>query len=199
MAPAAEVSAKDPMEDVHHAGADGFQARTCGVDGDGFGSAAPSDLNHLPQMVGSASRKEGRPDQMGSASFVLHFCKQCCSVTSSRVVKVAIDRVRQAAATDCRPGDRRGPLLSGRRRWPGMEAFDTAAASPSSMFGRPALFPSSTVLIESCRNCVQRLIAIDLETHIWPSAWLPHSSDKQDIGRSQNASNSCRADFLCTL
>uniref|UniRef100_A0A0D9Y8Z4 Uncharacterized protein n=1 Tax=Oryza glumipatula TaxID=40148 RepID=A0A0D9Y8Z4_9ORYZ len=51
-----------------------------------------------------------------------------------------------------------------------------------------------------------RLIAVDLETNIWPSlnfaalsippAWLPHSSDKQDIGRSQNASNSCRLVFF---
>lgn len=180
----------------------------------------------------------------------MHFCKQCCSVPSSGVGKVTIDRARRAAATDCRPGEPlRSPLM-------GMEAFDTAAASPSSMydgarcssnrflgvefqictdavmlipgiagflpcdslrtcarFGRPALFPSSGKLMESygvaSRNCVQRLIAVDLETNIWPSlnfaplsippAWLPHSSDKQDIGRSQNASNSCRLVFLCTI
>uniref|UniRef100_A0A0E0MN58 Uncharacterized protein n=1 Tax=Oryza punctata TaxID=4537 RepID=A0A0E0MN58_ORYPU len=139
----------------------------------------------------------------------------------------------------------------------GMEAFDTAAASPSSMYdgarcssnrflgvefqictdavmlipgiagflpcdslvslrvpgsvGRHCSRPRQSSLNHgvASRNCVQRLIAIDLETHIWPSldstlssgppAWLPHSSDKQDIGRSQNASNSCRANFLCTL
>ncbi|EEE62890.1 uncharacterized protein [Oryza sativa Japonica Group] len=123
------------------------------------------------------------------------------------------DRSRSAGGSDglqARRPARAAPLRSSLM---GMEAFDTAAASPSSMFGRPALFPSSGKLMESygvaSRNCVQRLIAVDLETNIWPSlnfaplsippAWLPHSSDKQDIGRSQNASNSCRLVFLCTI
>lgn len=163
------------------------------------------------------------------------------------------DRSRSAGGSDglqARRPARAAPLRSSLM---GMEAFDTAAASPSSMydgarcssnwflgvefqictdavmlipgiagflpcdslrtcarFGRPALFPSSGKLMESygvaSRNCVQRLIAVDLETNIWPSlnfaplsippAWLPHSSDKQDIGRSQNASSSCRLVFF---
>ncbi|EAY97118.1 hypothetical protein OsI_19044 [Oryza sativa Indica Group] len=105
--------------------------------------------------IGSASCKEDRLDQMGSAA----------GTRSSLVSRLC------------------------------------TSANNAARFGRPALFPSSGKLMESygvaSRNCVQRLIAVDLETNIWPSlnfaplsippAWLPHSSDKQDIGRSQNA------------
>uniref|UniRef100_I1PUL6 Uncharacterized protein n=1 Tax=Oryza glaberrima TaxID=4538 RepID=I1PUL6_ORYGL len=96
--------------------------------------------------IGSASCKEDRLDQMGSAVGT--------RVPSSGVGKVTIDRARRAAATDCRPGEPlRSPLM-------GMEAFDTAAASPSSMFSRPALFPSSGKLMESwCRKSQLRAVA----------------------------------------
>ncbi|KAF2907383.1 hypothetical protein DAI22_12g093600 [Oryza sativa Japonica Group] len=166
--------------------------------------------------IGSASCKEDRLDQMGSAAgtrlvgcALLQTMLQCPFLRGGE----GHDRSRSAGGSDglqARRPARAAPLRSSLM---GMEAFDTAAASPSSMFGRPALFPSSGKLMESygvaSRNCVQRLIAVDLETNIWPSlnfaplsippAWLPHSSDKQDIGRSQNASNSCRLVFLCTI
>uniref|UniRef100_A0A0E0PL04 Uncharacterized protein n=1 Tax=Oryza rufipogon TaxID=4529 RepID=A0A0E0PL04_ORYRU len=174
--------------------------------------------------IGSASCKEDRLVQMGSAVGT--------RVPSSGVGKVTIDRARRAAATDCRPGEPlRSPLM-------GMEAFDTAAASPSSMYDGARcssnrflgvefqICTDAVMLIpgiagflpcDSLRsagrhcsrprgNCVQWPIAVDLETSIWPSlnfapssippARLPHGSDKQDIGRSQNASSSCRLVFF---
>uniref|UniRef100_A0A0D3G6B2 Uncharacterized protein n=1 Tax=Oryza barthii TaxID=65489 RepID=A0A0D3G6B2_9ORYZ len=179
--------------------------------------------------IGSASCKEDRLDQMGSAVGT--------RVPSSGVGKVTIDRARRAAATDCRPGEPlRSPLM-------GMEAFDTAAASPSSMYdgarcssnrflgvefqnctdavmlipgiagflpcdslrsaGRHCSRPrgSSWSHGVASRNCVQWPIAVDLETNIWPSlnfapSSIPPASDKQDIGRSQNASSSCRLVFF---
>uniref|UniRef100_A0A0D9YPB5 Uncharacterized protein n=1 Tax=Oryza glumipatula TaxID=40148 RepID=A0A0D9YPB5_9ORYZ len=68
----------------------------------------------------------------------------------------------------------------------GMEAFDTAATSPSSTnkqimldaaapvdslalrLGRPALFPSSVPRSSWCRNSVQRLLSIDAESDRLP-------------------------------
>uniref|UniRef100_A0A0D3GGB8 Uncharacterized protein n=1 Tax=Oryza barthii TaxID=65489 RepID=A0A0D3GGB8_9ORYZ len=143
----------------------------------------------------SASCKEDRLDHMGSAAGT-----RLCTAANNAAVSLPPGWGRS-----------RSTAFGGRQRRTAGPATGTGRASQVAIDGDGGLRhscnipfvhvrPAGTVPVlgEAHRVMVPqvatRLIAVDLETNIWPSlnfapssippAWLPHSSDKQDIGSS---------------